>query len=395
MSRTVVPEQERRASDLTDLADNIYPSDNRVVLVESDFDGASNHFYWDPSGDASNANGEDKVSSNITEFADGGANEGLWRRVRDPNAASLANETTDDLTEGSTNLYYTETRVDNFLDNNGLPIQGGNNISLSYDSGTDTLTISSSGTDLSASTTDDLTEGSTNLYYTDERVQDAVNSLLVGGSNITLSYDDATDSLTIDSTGTDLSTSTTDDLSEGSSNLYYTTSRFNSDFDSYLQNNGITVQGGTNVSVNYDSNNNTLTISSDLSTTDELTEGSTNQFYTQSRFDSDFSSKDTDDLSEGSSNLYYTQKRVRQKLKSDIPNGQQTFSGDGQTKTFQIAHGLSSTPNSWNVTAATDGGSAFSHVTADSTNLTIHYDVAPPSGTDNIVLNWAVFDYAN
>ena len=46
------------------------------------------------------------------------------------------------------------------------------------------------------STTDDLTEGSTNLYFTDERAQDAVGGMLVDGTTIDFTYNDATPSIT-------------------------------------------------------------------------------------------------------------------------------------------------------------------------------------------------------
>ena len=45
--------------------------------------------------------------------------------------------------------------------------------------------------------TDSLTEGSSNLYYTNERVDDRVATLIVGGSNITSTYDDAAGTLTL------------------------------------------------------------------------------------------------------------------------------------------------------------------------------------------------------
>lgn len=53
-------------------------------------------------------------------------------------------------------------------------------------------------TDLSSFTTTDLTEG-TNLYYTNERVDDRVNALIVPGLGITKTYDDTAGTLTIDS----------------------------------------------------------------------------------------------------------------------------------------------------------------------------------------------------
>ena len=45
--------------------------------------------------------------------------------------------------------------------------------------------------------TDALSEGSSNLYFTNERVDDRVASLIVGGSNITATYDDAAGTLTL------------------------------------------------------------------------------------------------------------------------------------------------------------------------------------------------------
>lgn len=49
--------------------------------------------------------------------------------------------------------------------------------------------------------TDDVGEGVVNLYFTVERVDDRVASLLVAGPNITLVYDDTLNTLTISATG--------------------------------------------------------------------------------------------------------------------------------------------------------------------------------------------------
>lgn len=46
-------------------------------------------------------------------------------------------------------------------------------------------------------TSDTVTEGSSNLYFTNERVDDRVNALLVGGTGISTSYDDNAGTLTI------------------------------------------------------------------------------------------------------------------------------------------------------------------------------------------------------
>ena len=57
------------------------------------------------------------------------------------------------------------------------------------------FTVSSSN--LSSIDTDAVSEGSTNLYHTSERVDDRVASLLTAGTGITLTYDDAANTLTI------------------------------------------------------------------------------------------------------------------------------------------------------------------------------------------------------
>lgn len=47
---------------------------------------------------------------------------------------------------------------------------------------------------------------------------------------------------------------------------------------------------------------------------DDISEGATNLYYTEGRFDTSFSGKDTDDLSEGATNLYYTDTRFDSRL---------------------------------------------------------------------------------
>ena len=73
--------------------------------------------------------------------------------------SSISNHSTSDLSEG-TNLYYTDARFD---------------------------------TRLAAKTTDNLTEGSSNLYMTTERVQDIVGGMVTGNTEtgITVTYDDS------------------------------------------------------------------------------------------------------------------------------------------------------------------------------------------------------------
>ena len=127
---------------------------------------------------------------------------------------------------------------------------------------------------LSHSTTDYLIEGATNLYYTNERVDDRVAMLIKNGTGINWIYNDVSNELT---PNIFLTPFTTDNLTEGATNLYWTQARFDTAFSS--------------------------------KTTDDLTEGATNKYYSSTLFDNDFSTKTTDDLSEGSLNLYWTQSR--------------------------------------------------------------------------------------
>ena len=89
-------------------------------------------------------------------------------------------------------------------------------------------------------TSDTVTEGSSNLYFTNERVDDRVNALLVGGTGITTSYDDASNTLTING------------------NALYG----NEDVLDFLGGGGLV--GGNGIDLTYDDSANTLTIHSDI-----------------------------------------------------------------------------------------------------------------------------------
>ena len=76
---------------------------------------------------------------------------------------------------------------------------------------------------------DDIAEASstpTNLFFTNERVDDRVSVLLTGGTGISKTYDDVSDSLTL---AVDFSEFNTDNVTEGSTNEYYTSARARGD----------------------------------------------------------------------------------------------------------------------------------------------------------------------
>lgn len=75
-------------------------------------------------------------------------------------------------------------------------------------------------TDISGFDTDDLSEGATNKYFTDERAQDAAASMLTQGSRMSMSYNDGANTYTIKSVDTEYKTLT---IGEGTDELLVNT----------------------------------------------------------------------------------------------------------------------------------------------------------------------------
>ena len=266
-----------------------------------------------------------------------------------------------DITEtGSSNLTYYPTFVSATSGNTEIRTDSSN---LTYNPSTNTLTVNNftSTTDFTVQgnltitgniqyaqsqvgnidnhDTDALSEGTTNLYYTEERVDDRVNALITGGTGITATYDDAGNMLTLSATQADINT---DNITEGSTNLFTTAARTRTHF---TYGTGITHSGGT------------LSVTQADIDTDNVTEGSTNLFYTDARGRASFSATgslaynastgvfsyttpttiaslsnhDTDDVAEGSTNKYYTDERVDDRLNAVI------VAGTGVTKVYDDA----------------------------------------------------------
>ena len=233
--------------------------------------------------------------------------------------SSLSNHDTADLAEGS-NMYWTTARGDlNFA------------------------------TNLAASDADDLVEGAVNLYFTAARARAAIS---VSGD---LSYDSATGVISTQG----LASSDTDDLSEGTTNRYFTAARetaITTAYQSYADQAEVDAKAYTDTretaittayeayadQVEVDAKAYTDTRETAITTaytsaistavagkdqlselsgnTDDVSEGSTNLYYTDTRADArvanatgvnlSLASRDTDDLSEGSTNLYFTDARA-------------------------------------------------------------------------------------
>ena len=225
---------------------------------------------------------------------------------------------TDTVTEGSTNLFTTNTRTrSHFTYGNGIALSAGGELTVT-ESQIDTDNVTEGSTNLFTTAartrthftygvgvkltsadlaidftefdTGSITEGS-NLYYTDERVDDRVNNLFTAGTGITKVYDDAANTYTLTVTQSDIDT---DNVTEGSTNLFTTAARTRTHF---TYGTGITHSSGT------------LSVTQSDINTDNVTEGSTNIFYTEARFTASLGGKSTADLTEGA-NLYYTDARA-------------------------------------------------------------------------------------
>ena len=185
---------------------------------------------------ASTLIGTDKVlviKSGVTSIAD----------VDTVHSAVFTGKTTNNLPEGNSNLYYTPTRVKSKVQQ---MLQAGTGIIFATNETAETITISASSDVKSVNTkvgyvvlnTDDISEG-TSKYFTDERVDDRVANLLEAGSNVTLTYNDNLNKLTISSTGNVRSVNTlmgdvvlnSDNIAEGATNKYYSSTLFNNSFN--------------------------------------------------------------------------------------------------------------------------------------------------------------------
>ena len=187
--------------------------------------------------------------------------------------------------------------------------------------------------------TDTLLEG-TNLFYTDERVDDRVSTMLIGGNNITTTYDDAANTLTIDGqpgyTDSDVDTRIAATSVDALSDVDTTTATPNSgevlkwngsnwapaaDIDTTLSLGSASVGDFPDVDI---------TTSAPTSGQALIWDNANSKFipgdsFSQSDFDSAFTAKDTDALSEGSTNLYYTDARVGAYISSDRTYGNITI----------------------------------------------------------------------
>ena len=219
-------------------------------------------------------------------------------------SATLAATVTvaDESTDTSCNVLFTTAAT------GSLAVKSGTNLTFNSNTGILTATgfagpitgavtgnVTGTVSSIANHDTDALSEGSTNLYFTNERVDDRLNAVIIAGTGVTKVYDDAANTYTLSVTQADVNS---DNITEGSTNLFTTAARTRTHF---TYGTGITHSSGT------------LSVTQADINTDNITEGSSKLFFTDARADARIAAADTGDLSEGS-NLYYTDARANARV---------------------------------------------------------------------------------
>ncbi len=254
----------------------------------------------------------------------------------------LATKDTDDLSEGTTNLYHTTARADARVD-----------------------------AGFTAKSTTNLSEG-TNLYYTDSRADARITAALIDEDNMISDSDTRLPSQQSVKAYVDsqiLTKDNSDEIAEGSSNLYHTDARARS---------SISVSGDLSY------NSSTGVVSFSQGNTDSITEGSTNLFHTDARARGSISASgsiaynsttgaitytqgNSDTVAEGTTNLYHTDARaITAVTGSDLDMGSNNITTTGELRYSNMFATAGDLPS------ATTYHGMFAHVHATGTAYFAH-----------------------
>ena len=331
-------------------------------------------------------------------------------QVAGKDALSELSGDSDDITEGSSNLFHTTERVQDIAGAQIATNGSHTGISASYDDSGDgaiDLTVS-----LGSFDTDNLSEGSTNLYHTTARGRSVIDGYVSGGSGIDVTSGAiAVDSTVVRTTGTQTingaKTFQNDIILSGNLTVNGTQTTVNTE-TLYLEDNIITLNYGTSgapsenaglqvdrgssadVFFRYNETDDKWEFTNDgsnykklIEDSDGITEGSTNLFFTNARADARIAAADTDSLSEGSSNLYHTTARARAAisvagdLSYNSSTGVISFTNDaGDIESVTAGTGLSGGGSSGAVT-----------INLDMSTLTDMTDAVSSSDTELILLD--------
>jgi hypothetical protein len=292
------------------------------ITVERGSDGDKS-FIWDETNDRWSTGGESLAAGIIGNVV--GNVTGT--------VSSIANHDTDALAEGSSNLYYTAARFTAALtatDTDALS-EGSTNLYF-----TNARAEASFDTKIAAADSDDVSEGSTNLYFTTARADAVIAAASVGDlsdvdiSSIadgnTIVWDNANSTFTtadhFDSAdfATAIAALTTNDIAEGT-NLYFTDARARAAVSA----SGDLAYNSTTGVMSFTQRTNSEVeglAKAAISATGDLSYNSTTGVfsvttYKTADFNTDLATKTTDNLTEGSGNLYFTDARVASYLSSN------------------------------------------------------------------------------
>jgi len=237
--------------------------------------------------------------------------------------AGFSAKDTDNLSEGSSNLYYTDARADARISNALIDEDN-----LASNSATKLPSQQSVKAYVDAQTTDETAEGSTNLYYTNARADARITNALIDEDDMSSNSATKLPSQQSVKAYVDSQVDTvdhlselggnTDNVSEGSSNLYYTNARADARVQAAIVDSD-TFSGAS--ATNVPSAESTKAyVDAQVAAKDALGE----------------LSGDSDDITEGTTNLFHTTARARAAVSGTFVSGDGAFSYNSSTGVFSM-----------------------------------------------------------
>jgi len=201
-----------------------------------------------------------------------------WKKLTSASEIQAAIDAldSDDIEEGAVNQYFTDARAKT----SAADLLTGATLTNIQISGTGSgLTITAEN-GVADSDTDDLSEGTINKYFTDERAKISAADLITNSTQTNITITGNEDGLTFTAPQS-VADSTTDDLDEGTTNKYFTTQRARDSFTGGigLDYSSVTGQFDIDSTVTTNSGNQTLTNKS-ISLSSNTLSGTVTEFNT-------------------------------------------------------------------------------------------------------------------
>jgi hypothetical protein len=248
-------------------------------------------------------------------------------------------------------------------------------------------------TALNAVTTNDITEG-TNKYYTDVRARAAHSSIADSTITTLISYDDVTGQIKY--------RANTSYITEGA-NLYFTNTRADTRADARIAASSINALSDVDTVTTAPTNGQVLTWTGSAWTpssvaggsgavssvnaktgivvlnTDDVSEGSANQYFTNTRWDNRLAAKTTDNLNQGTTNKYFSDSLARNAMAAGTG-----LTYNSATGTFSLSTSTSNVTEGSNLYYT----SARFDTRLGQSNLNALADVADTTPTTGQALAW-------